>query len=134
MMQALLIGNESLALHCGTAWLARGHGIAAVITRHADVAAWAEAKGLRIVPPGPGLAERLGDLRCDWLLSIANLDLLPQTVLARATGGAVNFHDGPLPRYAGLNAPVWAILNAVPIMAKPIPRWRRKPVLPIRPV
>lgn len=111
-MQALLIGNESLALHCGTAWLARGHGIAAVITRHADVAAWAEAKGLRIVPPGPGLAERLGDLRCDWLLSIANLDLLPQTVLARATGGAVNFHDGPLPRYAGLNAPVWAILNA----------------------
>ncbi|HEX9858486.1 MAG TPA: MupA/Atu3671 family FMN-dependent luciferase-like monooxygenase, partial [Paracoccaceae bacterium] len=24
---------------------------------------------------------------------------------------AVNFHDGPLPRYAGLNAPVWAILN-----------------------
>ena len=31
-------------------------------------------------------------------------------VLALARG-AVNFHDGPLPRYAGLNAPVWAILN-----------------------
>jgi natural product biosynthesis luciferase-like monooxygenase protein len=111
MMQALLIGNESLALQCGETWLARGHGIKAVITRHADVAAWANAKGLRVVPPGPGLAERLGDLNCDWLLSIANLDLLPQTVLARATRGAVNFHDGPLPRYAGLNAPVWAILN-----------------------
>jgi len=111
MMQALLIGNESLALHCGAAWLARGHGIAAVVTRHPDVAAWAEANGLRTLAPGPGLAERLGDLNCDWLLSIANLDLLPQTVLACATRGAVNFHDGPLPRYAGLNAPVWAILN-----------------------
>jgi natural product biosynthesis luciferase-like monooxygenase protein len=111
MMQALLIGNESLALQCGETWLARGHGITAVITRHADVAAWAEAKGLRVVPPGQGLAERLGDLRSDWLLSIANLDLLPQSVLARATRGAINFHDGPLPRYAGLNAPVWAILN-----------------------
>ncbi len=111
MMQALLIGNESLALQCGETWLARGHGITAVITRHADVAAWAEGKGLRVVPPGQGLAERLGDLRSDWLLSIANLDLLPQSVLARATRGAINFHDGPLPRYAGLNAPVWAILN-----------------------
>ncbi|WP_417727193.1 formyltransferase family protein, partial [Roseovarius sp.] len=111
MMQALLIGNESLALHCGEAWLAQGHGIKAVVTRHADVAHWAQAKGLRVVAPGAGLAERLGDLRCEWLLSIANLDLLPQSVLACATRGAVNFHDGPLPRYAGLNAPVWAILN-----------------------
>ena len=24
---------------------------------------------------------------------------------------AINFHDGPLPRYAGLNTPVWALLN-----------------------
>ncbi len=31
--------------------------------------------------------------------------------MASARKGAVNFHDGPLPRYAGLNAPVWAILN-----------------------
>ncbi|EKD60293.1 MAG: Amino acid adenylation protein, partial [uncultured bacterium] len=46
----------------------------------------------------------------DWLLSVANLSVIPQDVLALAVG-AVNFHDGPLPRYAGLNAPVWAILN-----------------------
>ena len=111
MMKALLIGNESLALQCGAAWLARGHGIAAVVTRHADVAAWARKKGLRVEEPGPGLMERLDDLSCDWLLSIANLDLLPQAMLACATRGAVNFHDGPLPRHAGLNAPVWAILE-----------------------
>uniref|UniRef100_UPI0026398870 MupA/Atu3671 family FMN-dependent luciferase-like monooxygenase n=1 Tax=uncultured Roseovarius sp. TaxID=293344 RepID=UPI0026398870 len=111
MMQALLIGNESLALQCGEAWLARGHRISAVVTRHADVSAWAQAKGIRVEAPGTDLSDRLGDLTCDWLLSIANLDLLPQGVLARATCGAVNFHDGPLPRHAGLNAPVWAILE-----------------------
>jgi natural product biosynthesis luciferase-like monooxygenase protein len=111
MMQALLIGNESLALQCGEAWLARGHGISAVVTRRADIATWAGEQGLRVEAPDAGLAERLGDLRCDWLLSIANLDLLPQSVLAHATRGAVNFHDGPLPRHAGLNAPVWAILE-----------------------
>ena len=111
MMQALLIGNESLTLQCGEAWLARGHGISAVVTRRADIATWAGEQGLRVEAPGAGLAERLGDLSCDWLLSIANLDLLPQSVLAHATRGAVNFHDGPLPRHAGLNAPVWAILE-----------------------
>ena len=50
------------------------------------------------------------DVAFDWLFSIANLEMIPESVLARAKAGAVNFHDGPLPRYAGLNAPVWAIL------------------------
>jgi len=27
------------------------------------------------------------------------------------TCGVINFHDGPLPEYAGLNAPVWALLQ-----------------------
>ena len=40
--------------------------------------------------------------------------MIPDPVLALAARGAINFHDGPLPRYAGLNAPVWAILNREP--------------------
>ena len=35
----------------------------------------------------------------------------PTRCWRRRPAGAINFHDGPLPRYAGLNAPVWAILN-----------------------
>ena len=111
MSSALLIGNESLALQCGEAWLGRGHAIAAVVTRNADVAEWAKARGLALIAPGAGLAEALNGLSFDWLLSIANLSVLPDPVLAKAAKGAVNFHDGPLPRYAGLNAPVWALLN-----------------------
>ena len=111
MMQAILIGNDTLTRHCAEAWRARGHAIAAVVTRHGDVAAWAQGRGAARRGPRRGAGARLGDLACDWLLSIANLDLLPQDVLARATRGAVNFHDGPLPRHAGLNAPVWAILE-----------------------
>ncbi|WP_372893497.1 formyltransferase family protein, partial [Rhodosalinus sp.] len=106
---AILIGNETLALHCGEALLGRGHALAAVVTRHPDVADWARARGLPVEVPGTDLADRLPE--ADWLLSIANLDLLPETVLARARRGAVNFHDAPLPDYAGLNAPVWALLN-----------------------
>ena len=50
----------------------------------------------------------------DWLFSIANLDMIPEDILGLAHHGAINFHDGPLPRYAGLNAPVWAILADEP--------------------
>ena len=110
VLSALLIGNESLTQACGAAWLARGHRLAAVVTRDAGVRDWAVAQGLRVDVPGPGLAERLAGVSCDWLLSVANLSLVPAGLRAMATRGAVNFHDGPLPRYAGLNAPVWALL------------------------
>ncbi len=108
---AFLVGNESLVIQCGQMLLDAGHTIAGVATRNADVRAWAEDKSLPHHAPGKDLADRLGAARFDWLLSIANLDMLPKALLDKASKGAVNFHDGPLPRYAGLNAPVWAILN-----------------------
>ncbi|MGB8811620.1 MAG: formyltransferase family protein, partial [Paracoccaceae bacterium] len=108
---SIVVGNESLAIQCGEVLLSRGHTIAALVTRNADVRAWGIAKGLRVEAQDAGLADRLAGTQVDWLFSIANLHLIPDPILTLATKGAVNFHDGPLPRYAGLNAPVWAILN-----------------------
>ncbi|MDZ4094726.1 MAG: formyltransferase family protein, partial [Paracoccaceae bacterium] len=108
---SIVVGNESLAIQCSEVLLARGHKITAVVTRNADVRAWALAQGLRVEAQDAGFADRLAGNPVDWLFSIANLALIPDAVLALAAKGAVNFHDGPLPRYAGLNAPVWAILN-----------------------
>ncbi|MGR3627919.1 MAG: AMP-binding protein, partial [Sulfitobacter sp.] len=106
---ALLMGDESLTIACGDMLLAGGHRIAAVITRDDAVRAWAEGQGLVLCRDAEDLLPM--GLAVDWLLSIANLRLIPQTVLALPTRGAVNFHDGPLPRYAGLNTPAWAIIN-----------------------
>ncbi len=100
-LSAILIGHESLTVQCGGMWLGAGHRIAGVVTHSRDVAVWAQTLG---IPEG------LPEARADVLLSIANLDVIGAEVLARA-GVAVNFHDGPLPRHAGLNAPVWAILQ-----------------------
>ena len=110
-LTALLIGNESLAAECGNLWLDEGHAIAAVVTRDARVARWAGDRGLRVLAPGADLSARTDGLVYDWVLSVANLSLVPEPVIARARMGGVNFHDGPLPGYAGLNAPVWALLN-----------------------
>ena len=107
---SVIIGNESLVIQCGEILLENGHDVRAVVTRNADVRAWAEGRDLTVVAAGPGLADRLAGQEFDWLLSIANLDIIPQAVLAMPKRGAVNFHDGPLPAYAGLNAPVWAAL------------------------
>ncbi|MEZ5645331.1 MAG: LLM class flavin-dependent oxidoreductase [Burkholderiaceae bacterium] len=106
----VIIGNESLLIQCAELIRQGGHSIRAVVTRNPDIRQWAASLGLRVEAPGQGLAARVADTDFDWLLSIANLSVIEQSLIDRARQGAINFHDGPLPRHAGLNAPVWAIL------------------------
>jgi methionyl-tRNA formyltransferase len=106
----VVMGNESLLIQCAERLLQGGDKVNAVITRNPDIRSWAMGRGLRVEAPGKGLADRLTGLSFDWLFSIANLSVIPQAVLDQAARGAINFHDGPLPRHAGLNSPVWAIL------------------------
>ncbi len=104
-----VIGNGTLLVQCTERLLADGHRVLSVITENAEVAVWAESRELPVHAPGKDLAARLGGEPFDWLFSIAYLKVIPDDVIALPAKGAVNFHDGPLPRYAGLNAPVWAI-------------------------
>ncbi|WP_420398279.1 MupA/Atu3671 family FMN-dependent luciferase-like monooxygenase [Nioella sp.] len=108
---SLIIGHDTLALNCAKMLAGAGHPIRAVVTRCPEFRAWAEAEGVTLIAPGSGLKDRLQGIEFEWILSIANLDILPTDLLSEAAKGAVNFHDGPLPAYAGLNAPVWALLN-----------------------
>ncbi|WP_425039930.1 MupA/Atu3671 family FMN-dependent luciferase-like monooxygenase [Primorskyibacter sp. S187A] len=109
-MSAVFIGDASLTQACLTQWRDAGHSVAALVTTDAAMSAWAQMEGIRVERPAPTLAEHLSPLTFDWILSVANLRLLPEDLLALARRGAVNFHDALLPRYAGLNAPVWAHL------------------------
>ena len=108
---SIIIGDESLTQHCAETLLSEGHSIAAVVTDNPDLSDWAAKRGLVVEAHGRDLGRRLGGISVDWVLSIANLKILGPDVLALGKKGAVNFHDGPLPKHAGLNAPVWAILN-----------------------
>ncbi|WP_422065480.1 MupA/Atu3671 family FMN-dependent luciferase-like monooxygenase [Shimia sp.] len=113
-MSAVMIGNESLLIQCATMWRDMGHSLEAVITRAPDIRSWAQGEGLKVVSSDADIAHALSEAAFDWLLSVANLDMLPEAVLKLPAKGAVNFHDGPLPQYAGLNAPVWARFNQEP--------------------
>lgn len=106
----VILGDQSLTIACADMIVAGGHTVRAVVSGDAAVRAWAEAQGVPVFArPGDLVTAQLGPF--DWLLSLANLRILSDAVLALPGKGAVNFHDGPLPRYAGLNTPAWAVIN-----------------------
>lgn len=111
MFKCLLIGNESLLIQCGQLILDRKHVIAAVITSNDAVRSWASSHKIRTMKWDESLEAEVESIDYDYLFSIANLRMIPSTIWRKARIGAINFHDGPLPRYAGLNAPAWAVME-----------------------
>lgn len=107
----VIAGSESLLIQCGELLLEREWGIAYVVSGDEAIVEWAEAKGLSVCAPGRALADSLDGARFDWFFSITNLSIIPEAVLALPQRGAINFHDGPLPAYAGMYTPAWALLN-----------------------
>ncbi|CAL9558109.1 D-alanine--D-alanyl carrier protein ligase [Streptomyces sp. enrichment culture] len=109
-LSSVLIGSGSVLARCGEILVAKGHRIAAVVTSDATARSWAVKAGV----PHHELAEAVAlapELSCDLLLSVGNYAVVPEALLGRATRAAVNYHYGPLPEYAGLHTPSWAIAD-----------------------
>ena len=94
--------------------------VAAVVTttesegmRRPLVAAAAARMGLDVRPTAElrrgSFADSLRDLDVDLLLNVHSLFLIHPDVVSAPRIGSFNLHPGPLPEYAGLNAPSWAI-------------------------
>lgn len=47
----------------------------------------------------------------DVIFSVVNYIILPKEFLETPNLSIINYHDGPLPKYAGTNATTWAIIN-----------------------
>jgi natural product biosynthesis luciferase-like monooxygenase protein len=110
-VSALFIGDSSLLPRCVSAFQEAGQRVAAIATASPQVAAWAREAGMPVLDKNRLFSDPDPELRVDYLFSVANLDMVPPALLRAARVAAVNFHDGPLPRYAGLNAAAWALLN-----------------------
>ncbi len=110
-LRCFLIGADSLLIECGDVLRERGHAILGVISAAPRVVRWAQQLGLPVLDPASDYRGALDAEPFDYLFAITHLAIIPADVLAKPRRGAINFHDGPLPRYAGLNAPAWALIH-----------------------
>jgi methionyl-tRNA formyltransferase len=82
-------------------------------TRRPLVAAAVAREGLELLPPSTlrtrSFADSISDLDVDLLVNVHSLFVLGPDVVRAPRIGSFNLHPGPLPEYAGLNAPSWAI-------------------------
>ena len=107
-----LIGQKSLLILCAEDLLARGHVIRGVATESNEIRAWAKSRNIPVVPSSNDQVAKLFSVEpCDYLFSIINYRVLPDHVLSLPKRGAINFHDGPLPGYAGMYVTTWALIN-----------------------
>jgi len=106
-----LLGEGTLLVHCAEALLRGGHTIHGVLSSEPSVVRWASAKGIPRIAASEDQAAFLGRQPFDYLFSIINHSITKGEVLRLPRRGAINYHDAPLPRYAGFNATSWAILG-----------------------
>lgn len=112
-LRCALIGGDTLLMECAQTLLDRGHTIVSVAAGSERVASWAMGAGLAVHAADDldDFADSVRSNSVDYLFAITHLRLLPPSIVTAASRMAINFHDGPLPGYAGLNTPVWGILR-----------------------
>lgn len=109
-LSGIFLGDQSLLRQCAERFMEQGHEVVGIASTDPAIREWATKNKLPVFEPGRHLTEQLAE-PFDYLFSIANLSILPAELLRLPRRAAINFHDGPLPDYAGLNTPSWALIN-----------------------
>jgi methionyl-tRNA formyltransferase len=127
-LRVLLIAEEAAGVQTLRMLAGSPHQVVAVMTRGAGgaslgatVAGVASRLGYRLWPAhqarDQAFAETIRREKVDLLLNVHTLYVWPAEVVTAPRIGSFNLHPGPLPRYAGLNAPNWAIYHGEPAHA-----------------
>ncbi len=106
-------------LPCAKNILESGHQILGIITTDKSLTApltgqidrWADSHQIPILQPTADIFSFLASRPFDYLFSLSNSRIISREILALPRQFAINCHDGPLPKYGGLNAPAWAIFH-----------------------
>jgi CheY-like chemotaxis protein len=108
IFSCFIIGDDNLTLQCAEILLAANHQILGLISPSKHIKKWCITQSI----PHIHSIDEFDKLQpFDFLFSIVNGQMLPQNILKRPRYCAINYHNSPLPKYAGLYATTWAILN-----------------------
>ncbi|WP_298628237.1 amino acid adenylation domain-containing protein [uncultured Legionella sp.] len=106
-----LIGDDHLLIQCAEILLKKECRILGIISALDAAQKMAESHNIKHYTCLHEATESLLATDFDYLFSIINSTIIPKTLIERARHLAINFHNAPLPRYAGVHALSWAILN-----------------------
>lgn len=107
----VIIGSGTLPIRCADILLSNDCEIRVIISADARIIKWANERNIAHLTPDENLPEKLREYSFDYLFSIVNEHILRDDVLQQARRLAINYHDAPLPKYAGTHATSWALLN-----------------------
>lgn len=120
-MNVLLAAEESAGIQVLRKLVGSPHRVAGVLTestgggRGATVSTLAHSKDLRVMPSAlvkePSFADWMRQHEVDLFLNVHSLHVVAPDVIRSPRIGSFNLHPGPLPEYAGLNSPSWALYN-----------------------
>lgn len=121
--RVVIVGNGRMAHACADLLLRDGSAaVRLVVAERRDDAAQARLAGfcaksaIPILQPATSInsAEVVAAVAAeapDLVFSIDNFQIFGAALLGSAREGCINFHNGPLDRYRGVNVPSWAIFN-----------------------
>lgn len=105
------VGEGSIALRCLEILFLSGHEIYGVCSSDNSLKNWSADHTVPYFLSLQKFADQIMKTQYDYLFSVRNSWIIPRAVISQARKATVNFHDSPLPKYAGLNATTWALIN-----------------------
>jgi amino acid adenylation domain-containing protein len=111
MLTCYLVGNGAVALASCEALLEAKYRLLGVYSFDGSLRAFAEARGIPHIASKDALKRELTTQQHDYMFSVNNPWIIPGDVIRAARRGVINFHDSPLPKYAGLHATSWALIH-----------------------
>ena len=106
-----IISETRLGLQCAVEFIKENNNLLGIISSHDETLRWADKNNITIIPSLLEFQELNPYKKFDYLFSIVNTQILPSSVLQLPRCCIINYHDSPLPRYAGVHATSWALLN-----------------------
>lgn len=103
-----MFGGSSLCIECIEILLVNDFIPLGILSKDLNIREYAELKN---IPLYTKPEEILDSKKPDYIFSVYNEFILPTDILKFPKKLAINFHNAPLPKYAGVNATSWAIIN-----------------------
>ena len=111
-INCFIAGETGMASACAELLTRKGFYINGIFSETPIVTQWAEQKNIPCYhPKKTDMQAIVSSITFEYFFSIIYSYIIKEQVLELPITAAINYHDSPLPRYAGVYASTWAIIN-----------------------